>query len=123
MTATDLRPTYPDHQHPVVIATIPQHLVGAGQGVAILVEDVQIAVFRTDDGCFYALSNRDPFTGANVLARGIVGSRKGIPIVSSPMRKHAFDLSTGQSLDDPAVRIATFTVHDCGTTLDIGVSQ
>ena len=78
------------------------------RGVTALVDGEQVAVFRTADG-LHALSNLDPFSGAMVLARGIVGSRGDRPTVASPVFKQVFDLETGQCLDDPAVRLA---VHD-----------
>jgi len=43
-----------------------------GTGVCALVGGEQIAVFRIDQET-YAIGNRDPFSGANVLSRGIVG--------------------------------------------------
>ena len=52
-------------------------------------------MFRTVDDVLHVVDNRDPFTGRNVLSRGIVGSRAGTPTVASPLRKQAFDLRTG----------------------------
>lgn len=80
------------------------------RGVAALLADRQIALFRTYDGDVYALGNRDPFSGANVLSRGIVGSRGEVPTVASPMYKQVFDLRTGQCLDDPEVTVPTYPV-------------
>ena len=79
-------------------------------GVAALVDGVAVAVFRTHAGEVFALGNVDPFSGASVLSRGIVGSRGDAPVVSSPMYKQAFDLRTGQCLDDPAVSVPTYDV-------------
>ncbi|MGH3368502.1 MAG: nitrite reductase small subunit NirD, partial [Nocardioidaceae bacterium] len=80
------------------------------RGVAALVDGRQIALFRTHDGTLYALDNHDPFSGANVLSRGIVGSRGDIPTVASPMFKQVFDLRTGNCLDDAGVAVATYQV-------------
>jgi nitrite reductase (NADH) small subunit len=72
-----------------------------GRGVAALSADgQQVAVFRDRAGALYAVDNRDPFSGAYVLSRGIVGSRAGTPTVSSPMYKHVFDLRDGRCLDE-----------------------
>jgi nitrite reductase (NADH) small subunit len=79
-------------------------------GVAALVDGVAVAVFRTHDGSVFALDNVDPFSGASVLSRGIVGSRGDAPVVSSPMYKQAFDLRTGVCLDDPTVSVVTYDV-------------
>jgi nitrite reductase (NADH) small subunit len=79
-------------------------------GVVALVDGEAIAIFRTHDGNIHAISNYDPWSRASVLARGIVGTRRGVPFVASPMHKQAFDLRTGQCLDDAAVRIPTYDV-------------
>lgn len=89
------------------------------RGTCALVEGRQIALFRTHDGSLYALANRDPFSGANVLARGIVGSRGGVPTVASPMYKQVFDLATGRCLDDPAVAVATYGVRVNGNRVQV----
>lgn len=81
------------------------------RGVAALLDVGQIALFQTHDGQVYAIGNRDPFSGANVLARGIVGSRGPAATVMSPMYKQAFDLRTGECLDDPAVSVSTYPVR------------
>jgi len=79
-------------------------------GVVALVEGEAIAIFRTHDGNIHAISNYDPCAQASVLSRGIVGTRGEVPFVASPMHKQAFDLRTGQCLDDAAVRIPTYDV-------------
>jgi len=67
---------------------------------ALLAGQVQIALFRTYAGDVYAIGNLDPFSGAAVLSRGIVGDRGGEPTVASPVYKQAFSLLTGSCLDD-----------------------
>ncbi len=79
-------------------------------GVVALVEGEAIAIFRTHDGNIHAISNYDPWSRASVLSRGIVGTRGEVPYVASPMHKQAFDLRTGQCLDDAAVRVPTYDV-------------
>lgn len=89
-------------------------------GVAALVDGRQIALVRVGDGGsggggdraeVYALDNFDPFSRAFVIARGIVGDRQGVPKIASPIFKQSFDLGTGQCLDDPAVRLASYPVR------------
>lgn len=80
------------------------------RGVTALVHGQAIAIFRTHDGEVYALGNHDPFAKASVLARGIVGTRDGVPFVASPMHKHAFDLRTGQCLDDEQASVPSYEV-------------
>lgn len=79
-------------------------------GVAALVDGVAVAVFRTHADEVFALANLDPFSGASVLSRGIVGSRGDVPVVSSPMYKQAFDLRTGTCLDDAGVSVTAYDV-------------
>ena len=81
------------------------------RGVAALLGDVQIALFRTHDGEVFALGNQDPFSGANVMSRGIVGSRGDVPTVASPMFKQVFSLRTGECLDDPDVSLPVYPVE------------
>jgi len=79
-------------------------------GVAALIGGEQIAIFRAGDQVF-AISNYDPFSQAYVLARGIVGDRKGVLKVASPIYKQSFSLQTGECLDDPAVTLPTYPVE------------
>lgn len=69
------------------------------RGAAALVDGVQVAVFRLADDSVYAVDQLDPFSGAYVMARGIVGSRGEAPTVASPMYKQVFDLRTGRCLE------------------------
>lgn len=81
------------------------------RGAAALVADEQVALFRTHDGAVHALSNYDPFSGAQVLSRGIVGTRGDVPTVASPMHKQVFDLRTGICLDQPDIVVPVFEVR------------
>lgn len=89
-------------------------------GVCALVDGEAIAIFRTHDGNIHAISNYDPCSRASVLSRGIVGTRNGVPFVASPMHKQAFDLRTGQCLDDAAVRVPTYDVQVDRGTVKVG---
>ncbi|SEP60328.1 nitrite reductase (NADH) small subunit [Streptomyces radiopugnans] len=83
-----------------------------GRGVAALLPDGrQIAVFRDRAGRTYAVGNRDPFTGAYVLSRGLLGSAGGRAFVASPLLKQRFDLATGRCLDDDAVSVPVYAVR------------
>jgi nitrite reductase (NADH) small subunit len=80
-------------------------------GVCALVGGEQVAVFRYGEGReLYALANFDPFSRANVLARGILGDRDGEPKVASPIYKQSFSLRSGACLDDPSVALTTYEV-------------
>ena len=67
-------------------------------GVAALVGDVQVAVFRLADGSVHAVQNLCPFSGAHVMSRGITGSRGDVPTIASPIYKQVFSLLTGECL-------------------------
>ncbi|MGH3873379.1 MAG: nitrite reductase small subunit NirD [Pseudonocardiaceae bacterium] len=90
------------------------------RGVAVLVEGVAVAVFRTYDGALYAISNLDPFSKASVLSRGIVGDRGGRPTVASPIYKQVFELATGICLDDPDVAVPTYPVRVVDEIVEVG---
>lgn len=81
------------------------------RGSAALVGEQQIALFRCSDEAIYAVGHRDPFTGANVMARGLVGSRAGVPTVASPLHKQTFSLQTGECLDDPSRALPVWPVQ------------
>ncbi len=92
------------------------------RGVCALVEGTQVALFRVaPDGDLYALANHDPFSKANVLSRGIVGSRGDRVKVASPVFKQSFDLATGVCLDDESVRVPTFAVRVVDGRVEVGL--
>jgi nitrite reductase (NADH) small subunit len=99
----------------------PVAAIAPETGVAVLLEGgAQVAVFRAADDVLRAIGNIDPFSGAAVLARGIVGDLGGVPVVASPMHKQRFDLSTGVCVDDPAVAVPTYPVRVRGGTIEVG---
>ncbi len=82
-----------------------------GRGVAAVLPDGrQVAVFLDRAGRTYAIGNRDPFTGAYVLSRGLLGStgNEGRPFVASPLLKQRFDLASGRCLDDDAASVPIY---------------
>jgi nitrite reductase (NADH) small subunit len=89
------------------------------RGAAALVGGEQVALFRGFDGTLYAIGNRDPFTGAFVLSRGIVGTRGTIPTVASPLHKQVFDLRTGVCLDDATAAAGVFGVRVRDGTVEV----
>jgi len=83
-------------------------------GVAALVNGVQVAIFRiggSDE--LFAIGNFDPFSDANVIARGIVGDLGGELVVASPVYKQHFSLKTGICLEDTEVSVPTYAVRLC----------
>ena len=79
------------------------------RGVGVLLPGgEQAALFRLDDGAVHAVGNIDPFAGAAVISRGIVGDRGGRATVQSPIKKQAFALDDGTCLDNPDVSIPVY---------------
>src|SRR4051812_33822278 len=69
------------------------------RGVAALVAGRAVAVFRcAPDDELFALADVDPYSGASVLSRGLVGSIGDRPTVASPLLKQRFDLATGEAV-------------------------
>ena len=91
------------------------------RGVAALVAGQQVAVFRLADGSVHAVSHHDPVSGANVMARGIIGTRGDLDTVASPMYKQVYDVRSGRCLDDPAVALPTWPVRIAEGTVLVGV--
>jgi nitrite reductase (NADH) small subunit len=90
------------------------------RGAAAMIGVRQVALFRlSGDDVIYAIAHHDPYSGANVMARGLVGTRGGVPTVASPMHKQVFDLRSGENLDDPAVRLDTWQTRVVGEVVEI----
>jgi nitrite reductase (NADH) small subunit len=100
MTVTDTPTGTPTRWTPVCRL----HDLVPERGAAALLERadgsaVQVAVFRLLDDSVRAVQQLDPYSGANVMSRGIVGSRGEEPTVASPVYKQVFALATGQCLE------------------------
>jgi nitrite reductase (NADH) small subunit len=93
------------------VAVCPYLRLEPERGAAALVGGIQVALFRTYDGALYAIDNLDPVAGAQVLSRGIVGTRGTAPTVASPLHKQVYDLRTGERLDAPGRPVRTYPVR------------
>ncbi|HEX6683782.1 MAG TPA: nitrite reductase small subunit NirD [Candidatus Limnocylindrales bacterium] len=100
----------------------PIEILQPERGVAALVDGLQVAIFRTWDGTLYAIANRDPIAKAQVMSRGIVGTRGGAPTVASPLHKQVYDLRTGECLDVPGIRIPTYPVRCAEGQVQVAVT-
>ena len=91
-----------------------QELV-ANSGVVAWFDGAQIALFhlpQAQDGeQLYAIHNRDPQSGANVIGRGIVGHLDGAVVVASPLYKQHFRLADGQCLEQPEQSLKVWPVR------------
>jgi nitrite reductase (NADH) small subunit len=91
-------------------------------GVVALVDDAQVALFYLpgqDGQAVYAIDNRDPKSGANVLGRGIVGHLQGELVVASPLYKQHFRLRDGQCVEYPQDRVRTWPARLNGDTVEV----
>ena len=89
-------------------------------GVCCLVGQKQVAVFRLGETeQVFAIGNYDPFSRANVLARGIVGDRQGRPKVASPIYKQSFSLETGECMDDETVSVPSYEARVCDGIVEV----
>lgn len=110
---------------PTDFVICPVSALTVERGAAALLPDgTQIAVFLLEDGSVYAVQQRDPYSGTNILSRGLVGShlvpgRDGhggvvVPTLASPMYKQVWNLDTGEVIDaggGDALPIGVFDVQ------------
>lgn len=93
------------------------------RAVCAIVAGRQVAVVRTYADELYAVSQRDPFSGAFVMSRGIVGSRSSgegvIATLQSPLFKQTFELRTGRCLEDPTAALTVFGVRNRGGVVEV----
>jgi nitrite reductase (NADH) small subunit len=85
-------------------------------GVAAKVGHAQVAVFRivnpqNGEEQVHAIGNRDPKSGAMVMARGLVGDVQGEPVVAAPVYKQHHSLRDGRCLEDPALAVPVYPVR------------
>ena len=93
-------------------------------GRCALFDGEQVAIFRINDVVageekLYAVKNYCPFSTANVISKGIIGSVQDKTVVASPLYKQHFDLSNGQCLEDSAVKLKTYNVRLVGETIEL----
>jgi nitrite reductase (NADH) small subunit len=95
------------------------------RGIAALVGPEPVALFLLDDGTVHAVGHRDPFSDANVMARGIIGSvgagESYRDTVASPMYKQVFDLATGECLSEPGTRLPVHPVRIVEGHVEVGL--
>ena len=93
-------------------------------GVRALVGGAQVALFRVaGEALPFAVDAVDPFCGAAVLSRGIVGDVGGELVVASPMYKQHFRLATGVCVEDESVALRTFPVRVVDGWVQVGQEE
>lgn len=77
-------------------------------GEAALIHGRQVALFRVDSGTVFAVSHRDPVSGSQVMARGIVGSRGQRFTITSPLHKEIYFLDSGEPASGHGTALRSF---------------
>lgn len=94
-------------------------------GVVALVGKVQVALFYiaciSGTPQLFAVHNRDPVSGANVIGRGLVCSLAGDLVIASPLYKQHYRLEDGTCLEDPSLKLRTWPVRLNGEVVEVGV--
>lgn len=105
----------------IEICTVDSLTVERG-AAALLPDGTQIGVFLLEDGSVHAIQQLDPYSGTQILSRGLVGSHlvpgEGeepgtiVPTIASPMYKQAWNLATGEVLDSGGGEKKPIAVYD-----------
>jgi nitrite reductase (NADH) small subunit len=117
-----LNPALPPASAPVWRAVCTRQDLVAGSGVVALLDGQQIALFYLPDAVgapLYAIDNRDPKSGANVIGRGLVGQLGGDLIVASPLYKQHFRLADGTCVQYPEQRLRTWQARFNGDAVEV----
>jgi len=93
-------------------------------GVCVLIEGMQIAVFRfARKGQWYASQNECPHRQQMALSRGMTGSHNGEPKVACPFHKRTFSLRTGECLNAGDCSIQVYPVRVDREQVFIGIPK
>ena len=95
----------------------------ANSGVVAWLDGAQVALFYMPAGeageQLFAIDNRDPKSGANVIGRGIIGRIKGDLVIASPLYKQHFRLVDGSCLEYPEQRLQVWPVRFNGAVIEV----
>lgn len=94
----------------------------ANSGVVSLVDGVQVALFYLpEDERLFAVQNRDPLSGANVIGRGIIGNLAGELVIAAPLYKQHFRLHDGTCLEYPEQALQVWPVRLNGDAVEVAL--
>jgi len=95
-------------------------------GVVALVGTQQVALFYVasihGSPELFAVDNRDPASGVNVIGRGLIGSLAGDLVIASPLYKQHYRLEDGTCLEDAGLRLRTWPVRLVGDMVEVGLN-
>lgn len=95
----------------------------ANSGVVAWFQGRQIALFWLPDNAdgpqLFAVDNRDPQSGVNVIGRGLICQVAGELVIASPLYKQHFRLADGSCLEYPEQRLDVWQVRLDGDVVEI----
>lgn len=98
----------------------------ANSGVVAWFEGQQVALFHLPDTetgeQVFAVANKDPKSGANVIGRGLIGQLKGDLVIASPLYKQHFRLADGSCLEYPEQSLQVWPVRLNGDAVEIAAA-
>ena len=96
----------------------------ADSGVVVWLGGAQVALFYLPglEQSLYAVDNRDPRSGANIIGRGLVGSLQGELVVAAPLYKQHFSLQSGKCLEDAGQQLRVWPVRMNGEVVELAVA-
>lgn len=94
----------------------------ANSGIVALADGEQVAVFYLPETeqKVWAVGNRDPKSGANVIGRGLLGQLGDDLVIASPLYKQHFRLSDGACLEYPEQQLRVWPARLNGDVVEIG---
>ncbi len=102
-----------------------RHDLVANSGVVAWIDGQQVALFHLPDSGageqVFAIANKDPKSGANVIGRGILGQIKGELVIASPLYKQHFRLVDGRCLEYPEQQLKVWPARIAGDAVEIAV--
>ncbi len=96
------------------VGSLDECLVQVGR--VVIIEDQEIAIFRTSDGNIYALSNKSPHPKGGPLAEGIISGH----YIYDPLYDWKIDLTTGAVQAPDSGQVVTYPVIVNNTDIQIG---
>lgn len=94
--------------------------VPAGRGKLVTADGVELALFHSGDGRYYASDALCPHE-EGPLSEGALEGPTDRPIVICPWHAFDFDLTTGRCLVDPMLNVRVYPVHVTGDGVLIGL--
>ncbi|NJC21793.1 nitrite reductase (NADH) small subunit [Arthrobacter pigmenti] len=91
-------------------------------GEAALIHGRQVALFRVDTEAVFAVSHRDPVSGSQVMARGLVGSKRQRFTITSPLHKQVYYLDSGEPVSGTDTALRSFPTRIADGVVEVLVA-